>query len=100
MNILNSQINRKINSVRSWSSRKVEFLSKITPFLPQKFECANYIFPIPSISFLSFIFLARTGLDFFAKIIGEKYVFCCSAHISFKPTIHLKLKSFENKVFK
>ena len=33
-------------------------------------------------------------------MIGEKYVFCCSDHISFKPTIHLKLKSFENKVFK
>ena len=49
---------------------------------------------------LSFIFLKRSGFDFFAKMIGEKYVFCCSDHISFKPTIHLKLKSFENKVFK
>ena len=29
-----------------------EFLSKITSFLPLKFECANYIFPIPSISFI------------------------------------------------
>ena len=27
---------------------EVEFLSKITSFLPLKFECAKHVFPIPS----------------------------------------------------
>ena len=51
MNILKWKINQKINYIRTWNSQKAEFLSQITSFLPLKFECANYIFPIPSISF-------------------------------------------------
>ena len=54
INILNWKVNRKINSVRTWSSRKAEYLNKITLFLPLKFDYANYLFPIPSISFLCF----------------------------------------------
>ena len=50
INILNWKI-KQINFMMTWSSQKAEFLSKITSFLPQKFECANDIFPIPSISF-------------------------------------------------
>ena len=49
VNILKWKMNRKVNSVRTWSFRKAEFLSKIASFLPLKFEYANYIFPIPSI---------------------------------------------------
>ena len=51
INILNGEINQKINYIRTWSSQNAEFLSKITSFLLLKFECTNYIFPIPSISF-------------------------------------------------
>ena len=39
---------------------------------------------------LPFTFLKSTGFKFFAKIIGENYVFCCSSHISFNPSSHLK----------
>ena len=53
-NILNWKVNWKINSMRPWSSRKAEFLSKIASFLPLKLEHANYIFPISSISFTTF----------------------------------------------
>ena len=52
VNILNWKMNEEINSIRTWSSRKAEFLSKITSFFPPKFEYAIYIFPIPSISFI------------------------------------------------
>ena len=51
MNILNQKINLKINSKMTWSLPKAEFLSKIASFLPPKFQSANYIFPIASISF-------------------------------------------------
>ena len=50
MNMLNSKVNRKINSIRTWSSQKLKFLSKSASFLLLKFEYANYIFPISSIS--------------------------------------------------
>ena len=50
MNILNWKLYRKINSIRTWSSRKVEFLSEITSFLPLKFEHANYLFPVQRVS--------------------------------------------------
>ena len=36
------------------------------------------------------MFLKSTGFKFFAKIMGGNYVFCCSSHISFNPTSHLK----------
>ena len=61
----------------------------MTPSLPLKFECANYLFPIRSISFTihvpeeyCFVFF----FFFFAKILGGNYVFCCSSHNSFIPT--------------
>ena len=50
MNTTNWKINRKINSIRTYSSRKAEFLSKFASFLPIKFGYANYIFAIESIS--------------------------------------------------
>ena len=43
-NILKWKLYRKINSIRTWSARKVEFLSEITSFLPLKLEHANYLF--------------------------------------------------------
>ena len=42
---------KKLNSIRTWSSRNAEFSSKIASFLSVKFEHANYMFPIPNISF-------------------------------------------------
>ena len=50
MNILNSKLYQKSNSIRTWSSRKVEFLSEITSLLPLKFEHANYLFPVQRFS--------------------------------------------------
>ena len=49
MNMLNRKINPKINSIGTWGLPKVEFLSKITSFLPLKLWYANFIFPILSI---------------------------------------------------
>ena len=51
MNMLNSKVNRKINSIRIWSSQKPKSLSISPSFLLLKFEYANYMFPISSISF-------------------------------------------------
>ena len=78
--------------------RKAEFLSRIMSILPLKFEYANYIFPIPSISFtflapeeywFYFFILFYYYFFFFAKIMGG-IVFCCSSQISFNLTSHLK----------
>ena len=44
MNILNWKLYRKINSIRTWSSQKGEFLSKITLFLTLKFEIIYFQF--------------------------------------------------------
>ena len=38
MNTLNSKMSRKINYIRTWSSGKAEFRSKITTFLPLQLE--------------------------------------------------------------
>ena len=46
INILNWKLYRKINSRRTWSSRKIEFLSEIASFLPLKFEHTNDLFPV------------------------------------------------------
>ena len=35
--------------------------------------------------------LKSTGFNFFAKIIGGNYFFCCSSHIIFNPTSHLNM---------
>ena len=42
MNVLNCPFYRKINSTRTWSSRREEFLSEITSFLPPKFEYQRF----------------------------------------------------------
>ena len=44
MNILNWKLYWKINSIRTWSSQKVEFVTGIMSFLPLKFEQPNYLF--------------------------------------------------------
>ena len=43
---------QKNNSLRTWSSQKEKYLSKITSVLPLKFDYANYVFLIPRISFI------------------------------------------------
>ena len=43
-------MNQKINSIRTCSLRKAELLSKITSFLPLKFEYANQIFQSKSVN--------------------------------------------------
>ena len=50
MNILNGKLYRKNNSIM-----KAEVLSKITSFLPLKFEYVNFIFLISSISFTFYV---------------------------------------------
>ena len=67
MNILNWKLNQKINSIRTWSLWKEKHLSKITSFLPLKFECANYIFPILNISFTFHGTEEYWGTDFLLK---------------------------------
>ena len=50
MNILSSKLYRKIIYIRTWSSRKEEFLRETTSFLQLKFEYANYLFPVQTFS--------------------------------------------------
>ena len=72
MNIL-GKLYRKMNSLRTWCSRKVEFLCEITSFLTLKFEHANYFqfkeFYVP------FIALQSIGFKFFAEIMTGSCVF-------------------------
>ena len=89
MNILRWTLYRKINSIRTCSSRKVEFLSKITSFLRLKFEYANYLFPFKDF-YVVFMTLQSIGFKCFAKIMKGSCVFCCSSCVSFIPTSHLK----------
>ena len=84
-NILNQKLYRKINSIRTLSSRKVEFLSKIMSFLPLTFEHANYLFHFYEF-YASFMTLKRIGFNFFAKIMKGSLRFCCPSCISFNPT--------------
>ena len=42
--------------------------------------------------------LQSTGFKFFAKIMWESCVFCCSSCISFSPTNHLDSLENENKI--
>ena len=103
MSILSWKLYRKINFIRTWSSRKEEFLSEITSFFPLKFEYGNYFqfknFHVP------FVILQSTGFTFFAKTMRGSCVFCCLSCISFNLTSHLKnalsclrqfLKPFKN----
>ena len=104
MNMLNWKINPKINSIRTWGSRKAESLSKITSFLKLKLEYANYIFPILIFN-LPCMILRSISFKFFAKIKRGNYVFCCSSRISFTPRSHLNQEipeetpSWEVKIF-
>ena len=77
MNILNWKLYRKINSIRTWSSRKVEFLREITSLLPLKF-------------YVPFMTLQSIGFKFYTKVKKGSCVFCCSSSISFNPNSHLK----------
>ena len=92
MNKLNWKLYRKINSIRAWSSCKVEFLSEITSFLLLKFEYVNYLFPIQRFSYTfydhaeyCFFFV----LFFLAEIMRGSCVFYCSSCLSFNATSHL-----------
>ena len=38
---------------------------------------------------LTFMFVKSTGFKFFTKVMGGDYIYCCSSHISFKPSSHL-----------
>ena len=89
-NVLNWKLYRKINSIRIWSSRKVEFLSEITSSLPLKFEYSNYLFPIQRFSCTFHDPLQSISCKFFAKIMRGIFVFCCSSFIIFNPSSHLK----------
>ena len=46
--------------------------------------------------------MKSAGFKFFANVMGGNYIFCCSSHISFKPSNHLKhfLLQFCAKYFK
>ena len=44
---------------------------------------------------LPFIFLNGTGFKFFARIMGENYVFCCSSHISLTLQATCRIYSLE-----
>ena len=83
MNILNWKLYRKINTIRTWSSRKVEFLSEInlnTQIIYFQFK----EFYVP------FMTLQSIGFNFFAKIMKGSCVFGCSTLISFNSTSHFK----------
>ena len=88
MNILNWKLYWKINSIMTWSSRKIE----ITSFLPLKREYANYLFPIQSFH-VPFMNLQSSGFNFFATIMRGSCVFC----VSFNPTNHFSISAFQFK---
>ena len=88
INILNWKLYRKINFIRSWSSRKVQFLSETSSFLPLKIEHAIIYFQFREF-YVPFMTLQSIGFKFFAKVIKGSCVFCCSSCISFNPTSHL-----------
>ena len=97
MNILNWKLYQKINSMRTCSSRKVEFVSEITSFLPLKFEHGNYLFPVQRF-LCTFYNTAEYGFKFFAKIMKWSWIFCCSSCISFNPTSRLKRFKYLSKI--
>ena len=88
MNILKWKLYQKINSIMTWSSRKVEFLWDITSFLALKFEHVNHLFPVQR-ALCTFNDLAEYGFKFFAKIMKGSCVFCYSSCIGFNPTSYL-----------
>ena len=58
---------REINSIKTWSSRKVEFLSEIVSFLPLKFEHKNFQFKEFYVPYMT---LHSIGFKFFTKIMS------------------------------
>ena len=76
MNILSRKLYPKINSIRTWSSEKVEFVSEIRPFLPLRFEHTNYL-----------LLVQRFFCTFYDP---EEYWF------KVNPTSHLKKRGSEN----
>ena len=52
-----------INSVGTWSSGEVEFLTEITSFSLLKFEHANYLFPVQRV-YVPFMTLQSIGFKF------------------------------------
>ena len=93
MNILNWNLHQKINSIRTWSLQKVEFLSEITLFLPLKFERTNYYFQFKDF-YVPFMTLQGIGFKCFAKIITGSCIFCCSSCISTQRTTSMMIKFY------
>ena len=87
MDILCWILYQKIYSISTYSLQKEEFLSEITPFLPLKYEYANYLFWIRNFH-VAFMTLQGIGFKFFNKIM-RSFVFCYSSCIIFNPTNHL-----------
>ena len=82
MNVLNWKLYQKNKFIRTWSSRKVEFLSENT------FEYVNH-FQFKDFH-VHFMTLQSAGFKFFAEIMRGSCVFCCSSCISFNTRSHLK----------
>ena len=95
MNILNWNLHQKINSIRTWSLQKVEFLSEITLFLPLKFEHTNYHFQFKDF-YISFMTLQGIGFKFFAKIMKGSCIFCSSSCISTQRTTSMMIKYYRH----
>ena len=89
MSILSWKLYRKINSSRTWSSRKEEFLSEITSLLSLNLNTQIIYFQFKDFH-VPFMTLLSIAFKFFAKIMRGGCVFCCSNCISFNPTSHLK----------
>ena len=87
------KINRKINSIRTLSSRNEDFLSKMTLILPLKFEYANFNCNYILYHSCSWRVLV---LNVLLKIMGGSYIFRCSSRISFNLTYHLNSRKLQN----
>ena len=92
MNVLNWNLYQEINSIRTWSLWRVDFLSEITSFLPLNFEqISSFQFKDFYVPFMN---LQSIGFTFFAKIMKGSWVFCCSSSISFNPPSHVNIHFF------
>ena len=84
MIILNWKVNRKIDSLRTWSSLKAEFLNT-------KIRIRKLIYFQFQVFYLPFMSLKSTGFKCLVKIIGRNYVFFLSFKLyGFNPSRHLK----------
>ena len=68
MNILNWKLYQKINSIRTWSSRKVKFLSEITSFLPHFISISK--------SFMYLFFVVQVVLVLTLQITLSEKIWC------------------------